>query len=187
MNVITILHNKAMEFADEAEIAKHKKENNSAKALYFQAFQLEKEAALKTPLDYEDQVPRHVLLRSAASLAMLSEHYEEAERLILLGLNSMPPVFIIEELKDLSLEVKKRKTQQLASSFVQLIGLFTYVNAAENEIKIQTNDTSLLHTLIAPSNLLKQVVKEHFLEKVNVQASLSEDGVLLLREMKKAA
>lgn len=187
MNIITILHNKAMEFADEAEIAKHKKGNNSAKALYLQAFQLEKEAALKTPLDYEDSVPRHVLLRSAASLAMLSERYKEAEKLILLGLNSSPPSFIIEELNDLSLEIKKHKAQRLESSLIQLVGLFTYVNAAENEIKIQTTDASLLHTLIAPSSLLKQVVKEHFLEKVKVQASLSVDGVLLLMGMRKAA
>lgn len=177
MNIITILHNKAMEFADEAEIAKHKKGGNSAKALYFQAFQLEKEAALKTPLDYEDNVPRHVLLRSAASLAMLSERYEAAEKLILLGLNSNPPSFIAQELNNLALEVKKRKTQKMESSLIQLIGLFTYVNAAENEIKIQALDASLLHILIAPSSLLKKVVKKHFLEKVNVQANLSADGI----------
>ncbi|MEN0045978.1 MAG: hypothetical protein AAF806_02855 [Bacteroidota bacterium] len=187
MNIITILHNKAMEFADEAEIAKHKKSNSSAKALYLQAFQLEKEAALKTPLNYKDSVPRHVLLRSAASLAMLSEQYEEAEKLILLGLNSTPPSFVIKELNDLALEIKTHKTARLKSSLVQLVGLFTYVNAAENEIKIQAADTSLLHTLIAPSNLLKQVVKDHFLERVNVEASLSGGGILLLTDMKKAA
>lgn len=186
MNVITILHNKAMEFADEAEIAKHKKGNNTAKALYLQAFQLEKEAALKTPIDYVDRVPRHVLLRSAASLAMLSEQYEEAEKLILLGLNTAPPTFIKEELNEIAAEIKKRKTQTQKAKFIQFVGLFTFVNAAENEIKIQALDASL-HSFIAPSDLLKKVVKELFLEKVNVKASIAADGVLLLTDMQRAA
>ena len=110
MNIISVLHNKAIEFADEAIIAKHKGNLATSKELYFKAFQLEKEAALKAPLNDTDMVPRHVLIRSAASLAMLSEQFEEAEKLILLGMTSTPPAFIKKELAAISKAVKKRKT-----------------------------------------------------------------------------
>jgi hypothetical protein len=175
-----------MEFADEAEIAKHKQGATHAKVLYLKAFQLEKEAAMKTPLNLPDAIPRQILLRSAASLAMLSEQFEEAERLIFLGLNSMPSPFIEQELNELTAQIKKRK-QELKKNAVQLTGLFTYVNAAENEIKIQESEASFLHTLIAPSNLLKEVVRNYFLENVNVHATVSGDGILLLTDMNRIA
>jgi hypothetical protein len=192
MNVINIIHNKAIEFADEAIIATHKGNPSTVKELYFKAFQLEKEAALYAPLDNEDTTPRHILIRSAASLAMLSEQFEEAEKLIALGLSSTPPPFIEEELLTLSKEVKIRKANypdsyQDKTNIIQVVGLFTYANANENEIKIQENNPPFLHTLIAPTKQIKMLVKEYFLEKVNVKASLSPNGILLMKEMTKIA
>lgn len=186
MNVINIIHNKAIEFADEAVIAKHKGNPSTVKELYLKAFQLEKEAALYAPLDDEDTIPRHILIRSAASLAMLSEQFLEAEKLITLGLSSAPPKFIKEELLALSKEVRIRKENHGKSNPIQLIGLFTYANANENEIKIQDNNPPFLHTLIAPAKQIKFLVKEYFLERVNVKAYLSSNGILLMEEMKKA-
>lgn len=51
MNIINIIHNKAIEFADEAIIAQHKGNSSTVKELYLKAFQLEKEAALYAPCD----------------------------------------------------------------------------------------------------------------------------------------
>lgn len=187
MNVVSILHNKAIEFADEATIAKHKGNPSTAKALFLKAFQLEKEAALKAPLNDEDMVPRHVLIRSAASLAMICEEYEEAEKLIMLGLTSTPPEFIKEELSALAKEVKKRKATKINTQFIRLIGLFTYANATENEIKIQDANQPFLHTIIAPSEVIQEIVKKYFLEKVSITASVSTNGALLMQEMKVAA
>lgn len=186
MNVINIIHNKAIEFADEAVIAQHKGNPSTVKELYFKAFQLEKEAALYAPLDNKDTTPRHILIRSAASLAMLSGQFLEAEKLIALGLSSAPPKFIKEELLSLSKEVKTRKENQAKANSIQLIGLFTYANANENEIKIQDNNPPFLHTLIAPAKQIKYLVREHFLERVNVKAYFSSNGILLMKEMKKA-
>ncbi|MGB0930558.1 MAG: hypothetical protein ACPGVB_07270 [Chitinophagales bacterium] len=186
MNVINIIHNKAIEFADEAIIAQYKGSPSTVKELYYKAFQLEKEAALHVPLDSSDLVPRFVLMRSAASLAMLSEQFEEAEKLIALGLSSSPPKFIKEELLTLSEEVKERKENQVKTNFIQLIGLFTYANANENEIKIQDSNPPFLHTFIAPAKQIKMLVREHFLEKVSVIAHVSTSGILLMKEMKKA-
>jgi hypothetical protein len=185
MNVINIIHNKAIEFADEAIIAEHKGNNSSAKELYLQAFHLEKEAALNAPLNHDDRTPRLILIRSAASLAMLSEQYEEAEKLIALGLSSSPAEFIKEELLELSKEVKTRKSNQIKINYINLVGLFTYANANENEIKIQDSNPPFLHTLIAPSKIIKTIVKTYFLEKVNVKALISANGILLMKEMKK--
>ena len=187
MNVVNIIHNKAIEFADEAIIAKHKGSADTARILYFKAFQLEKEAALNIPQDTEDKVPRHILIRSAASLAMLSEQYEEAEKLISLGLSSTPPDFIKEELTELTKELKKKKSEHLHTNIMQLTGFFTSVNATENEIKIQDSNQPLLHTIIAPSEIIKDIVKKYFLEKVSIIASISDSGVLLMQEMKNAA
>ncbi|MFK7947214.1 MAG: hypothetical protein AB8G11_06485 [Saprospiraceae bacterium] len=184
MNVINIIHNKAIEFADEATIAKYKGKASVAKELYYKAFQLEKEAAFYAPLDDEDKIPRHILIRSAASLAMLSEQFEEAEKLIMLGLSSSPPEFIEEELLALAEEVKARKESRKTSS-VHLVGLFTYANATENEIKIQDNNPPFLHTIIAPAKQIKSLVKKYFLEKVNVKVNVSTNGILLIQEMKK--
>ncbi len=187
MNVISVLHNKALEFADEATIAKHKGNLQTARELFLKAFQLEKEAALKAPLMDSDMVPRHVLIRSAASLAMLSEQFEEAEQLILLGLTSSPPDFIKEELSDLAKEISKRKPIKSQDQFVQLIGLFIYANANENQIKIQDSNQPYSYTLIAPSEVIQDIVKKYFLEKVSITASVSTNGILLMREMKVAA
>lgn len=186
MNIINIIHNKAIEFADEAIIAQHKGNSSTVKELYLKAFQLEKEAALYAPLDDEDATPRHILIRSAASLAMLSEQYEDAEKLIVLGLSSFPPEFIREELLALSEEVTARKAKQLKTSYMELIGLFTYANATENEIKIQDKNPPFLHTIIAPAKQIKALVKQYFLEKVDVKVQVSANGILFIKEMKKA-
>jgi len=187
MNVVNIIHNKAIEFADEAVIAKHKGNASTAKLLYFKAFQLEKEAALNVPQDNEDKVPRHILIRSAASLAMLSEQFEEAEKLITLGLSSTPPNFIKEELLELNKELQKKKNKQAKTHIIQLIGIFTSVNATENEIKIQDANQPFSHTLVAPTELIKEIVKKYFLDKVKVKASVSASGLLMMTEMKAAA
>ncbi len=184
MSVINIIHTKAIEFADEAIIAQHKGNPSDVKELYFKAFQLEKEAALYAPLNKDDSLTRHILMRSAASLAMLSGQFSEAEKLIALGLSSSPPRFIEEELLALSEEVNKKKENQAQTQAVQLIGLFTYANANENEIKIQDN-TPFLHTLIAPGKQIQALVKAHFLERVQVKAQLSPNGILLMEEMEK--
>ena len=118
---------------------------------------------------------------------MLSEQFEEAEKLISLGLTSTPPTFIKEELLALSKTLHQRKSKQVKIKFIELIGLFTYANATENEIKIQDANQPYLHTLIAPSNIIKEIVKKHFLEKVAIKASVGGDGILLMTEMQKAA
>lgn len=182
MSIINVLHDKAIEFSELATIARRKGNSAISKELFFQAFQLEKEAALNIPIDLSDNVPRHIFLCSAASLAIRCEQFKESAKLIAISLYSSPPVFIIEKLNSLSKELKSRKEKD-----VQLKGIFNYVNAAANEIKIQDSEQSLSHTLIASSKIIKEIVKKHFLEKVDVNALLSNEGVLVMKGMRKAA
>lgn len=59
-------------------------------------------------------------------------------------------------------------------------------HATENEIKIQDKNPPFLHTIIAPAKQIKALVKQYFLEKVDVKVQVSANGILFIKEMKKA-
>ncbi|PHN00721.1 hypothetical protein [Flavilitoribacter nigricans] len=101
MNIVTVLHNKAMEFADEALLARMEGNNQASTALFEKAFDLEKEAAIAIGEDQQESESRYILIRSAAALALNCGKYHEVKALITLGLSGNPPVFIVEELKAL--------------------------------------------------------------------------------------
>ncbi|MEL6257114.1 MAG: hypothetical protein AAFR87_34285, partial [Bacteroidota bacterium] len=91
MNVVTVLHNKAMEFADEALLAKMEGNEEASVKFFQKAFALEKEAFDSVQEDLEDLLPKYILIRSAASLALNCGDFREAERLIELGLSMGVP------------------------------------------------------------------------------------------------
>ncbi|MEM0992486.1 MAG: DUF2281 domain-containing protein [Bacteroidota bacterium] len=104
------LHEKAMELAEEAFLAKRKKNVLVAKDLYQQAYHLEQQAALLMITDYDIEPTRSVLFKSAAHLAIDIDKYQEAEQMIRLALLGNPPSPIDQELNALLL-----RTRQLAS------------------------------------------------------------------------
>jgi hypothetical protein len=95
------LHASAMNTADEGFIAKRKGLGEEAKKLFEAAFKSEQEAALWAVRGLLEEPSRSVLLRSAASLAMQCDKYDEAEKLICIGLSGYPPYEIAEEFRDL--------------------------------------------------------------------------------------
>ena len=99
MSDYEVLHNEAMNLAEEA--IKEKNNNNEKRAfeLNCQAFEKEKEVALAA--DKESEPLRSILLRSAATLGYRCEKYEEAEKLIYLALSGNPPQDLKIELEDL--------------------------------------------------------------------------------------
>src|SRR5690606_13992733 len=99
MNVVTVLHNKAMELADEALLAKMEGNMEASTALFEKAFDLEKEAVISVRDDQKESDSRYILIRSAAALALNCGKYAEAKALIDLGLAGNPPAFITKELK----------------------------------------------------------------------------------------
>lgn len=109
MSKINDLHEKAMEFSDQAFFAKREGDVKSAKKFARQGYELETQAAemLKDKLEVEPS--RSVLYRSAASMAISCEEYRQAEKLIATALAGNPPEEIAEELRDLLKEANIKK------------------------------------------------------------------------------
>lgn len=98
---INEIHDKAMSYAADADLAALRGDATKAKRLLAKAFAKEKMAATLV-LDHENAEPtRSILLRSAASLAIEVEEIREAEKLVCLALAGDPPEFICEQLRDL--------------------------------------------------------------------------------------
>lgn len=98
---INDLHKKSMDIAENAVIAKYSGILADSQRLFSEAFQLESEAANQLDPRKENEPTRTILFRSAASLAMQADMYEEAERHIYSGLIGFGPNGLRDELKDL--------------------------------------------------------------------------------------
>ena len=101
MKSINILHDEAMDFADQAFIARRKSDIEGALSLARKAYELEVQAAELLRNDLSAEPSRSVLYRSAASLAMECGETREAERLISIALSGESPYEIAEELRNL--------------------------------------------------------------------------------------
>ncbi|MFH1116276.1 MAG: hypothetical protein V1792_20380 [Pseudomonadota bacterium] len=93
------MHDKAMEKASKADLARIMGDAESADSFLREAYLLERRAAesLKDRLDLEPT--RSVLFRSAASLALDCGELREAERLAVMGLSGNAPDEIADELR----------------------------------------------------------------------------------------
>ena len=109
MNTVQELHNKAMELAEHALLAARASDKDQAADLNRQALDLEREAASQLPATIENEPSRSILYRSAATLALDCHEYEEAERLVHMGLGGFPPEDIESELSNLLGEVSLRR------------------------------------------------------------------------------
>lgn len=94
------LHEKSMEFADLAFVARRFGNDEESKTYFSQAYEYEAEAA-KLLVNTNIEPSRSVLHRSAASLALDCGLVREAEKLIAIALAGEPPDEIADELRDL--------------------------------------------------------------------------------------
>jgi hypothetical protein len=185
MNVVTVLHNKAMEFADEALLAKMEGNMQASAALFEKAFELEKEAANSVDEDRRDSESRYILIRSAASLALHCGKFHEAKSLIEVGLSGNPPSFIVEELKALEASMPREISDKVG--FVEVIGVIIYANADNSEIRLQDIESKELYTITVPSHLINEIVKSYWADLVQVKAQKEPTGSIILRQIEKAA
>ncbi len=106
MNDIQVLHQKAMEFAEQAEVAKLQGATAvQVQALLREAFVQESQAADRVAALLDAEPTRSVLHRSAAALAIDCGELQLAERLITTALAGNPPMEIAIELKDLFVQI----------------------------------------------------------------------------------
>jgi hypothetical protein len=101
------LHRKAMEIADMADFQKIQGNKEDSVSLYEESYNLESEAAMTAYRDNIGEPSVSILLRSAASLAIICHKNREAEKLIALALSGEPPTEIAEELRDLLKNILK--------------------------------------------------------------------------------
>jgi DNA-binding phage protein len=101
MSEIEVLHNRAMDTAEEAFIAKRRGDTERSKALSLKALDLELQAASFFSAEKDSEPTRSILYRSAAALAYHAREYEHAEQLVAKGLSGFPPFEIKEELRAL--------------------------------------------------------------------------------------
>ncbi|EKE05486.1 MAG: hypothetical protein ACD_19C00264G0002 [uncultured bacterium] len=101
MSKVETLHNKAMDIAEEAFLAKKTGEEQKAIELFGNALIYEQEAASLLNIAKQNEPTRSILYRSSAALAHNSHQFDLAERLISNGLAGFPPNEIKEELKNL--------------------------------------------------------------------------------------
>lgn len=101
MSNVRELHDRAMQLAHLAMIARHNQEWERAEALAREASAFETHAAELIPEDQASEPTRSILYRSAASLAYQCKEFSVAQRLIAKGLSGFPPPQVEQELKDL--------------------------------------------------------------------------------------
>jgi hypothetical protein len=106
MNDIQLLHQKAMEFAEQAEVAKLRGGPiEQIQQLLRSAFEQESQAAALVVNVTDAEPTRSVLHRSAAALAIDCGELQAAERLITTALAGDPSDEIAMELKDLFVQI----------------------------------------------------------------------------------
>lgn len=108
MNQLQKNHEKAMDLAEQADLAKLRGYTDQVQEFLLQALALEAEAARLVADDLTDEPTRSVLHRSAASLAVECVKLQTAEKLIAQALAGTPPSDIAAELKDLFLQINVR-------------------------------------------------------------------------------
>ena len=97
-------HDRAMELANLAALARKRGVEQKALDLFQQAFELEREVAtLIAPTDLEPS--RAIIHRSAATLALDCGEVRASEKLIAAGLAGNPPEAIAHELRELFMQV----------------------------------------------------------------------------------
>lgn len=185
MNIVSVLHNKAMEFADEALLAKMQGNFQVADTLFGKAFDLEKEAIEAINEDQKDTESRYILIRSAVSLAFNCNKHHEAKALIKLGLSGNAPDFIIQELNSLNDKINEVHKHQ--ENEIEMKGVIIYANANNNQIQLQDLDSKELYTINVPPHLINEIVRSYWADTVRVQVQKAPTGSIHLSKIRRAA
>ena len=123
------LHQKAMFFAQDALVAKHKGEKDKAQSLYQKAFDIERDVAMSF-VNSDNEPMRSVMFRSAASLALNCGLDREAEIMVSYGLIGTPPADVHQELLKLLDDVKVQRQEK--ENTLTIIGYLRVANVGQS-------------------------------------------------------
>ena len=160
---------------------------SEVKANFYQAYLLEKEAALKMSISQTSSIPRPYLIRSAAALAYRAAAFLEAEKMIALGLSENPSSEVIQQLNELTSLIQKNQSSRMENKAINLKGKLLAADENEFEIKIKSVENEEFYSIFVPAKILKGIVRQYFAEMVNVQAISSPSGFIMLKNISLAA
>mgnify|MGYP006267765967 CR=1 FL=1 len=170
------LHTRAMDVAESAFLHRVRGHEAQAHELFVEAYQLEKEAALQLTQHHQSEPTRSVLFRSAASLALNAGDFQEAERMIFLGLLGEPPAEIAEELRDLLIDLylKQRPKDDAERPLdqatpIELQGRLCYADATRNRIRLLDEAGQKVPYYLEVHQDLAELVKRHWNQRVRVR------------------
>lgn len=179
------MHEIAMEFVDEARLAKQRGDHQTTRLFFQKALSLEKIVVLGVPKGDTYRLTRSVFFRSAASLAINCACYSEAMKLIELALESKPHPAILPELKELKVLVQQQ--QNLTEERKEITGRLVAADLPNHQIKIQVDKNNEFLSIEVPEDLLLQIVKSYWEERITVDSIIQADGSAFLQEVKLAA
>ena len=70
---------------------------------------------------------------------------------------------------------------------LQLEGVLTDINTKEHEITLNNLANQQVFSIFIPSSLFKEIVQEFWTKKVQIQASVTAQGRMVLEEIRMAA
>jgi hypothetical protein len=165
-----IRHDKAMMLAQEAIMARIRRNENEAQVLYKQSFELEREAAYIYAERFDKEPIRSILYRSAASLAIECFLYKEAALLIQEGQSSNTPLDVMHEFEELTDKMRLSNTEQAQPFWIS--GVLKRVDADKSTIKLASKATDTVpqtdYTINVMSETLNKLVKNYWGDIINV-------------------
>jgi hypothetical protein len=170
------LHTRAMDVAETAFLHRFRGNDTEAHQLFVEAYALEKEAALALEHELKAEPTRSVLFRSAASLALNAGAFQEAERMIFLGLLGEPPHEIAEEMRDLLIDLylkqspKEDAERPLDQAMpIELRGRLGYADATRNRIRLIDEAGQKVPYYLEVHEDMADLIKQHWNERVYVR------------------
>jgi len=179
-----------MDLAEAAFIARMRGQYEKAQTLFFEAYSLEKVAALATPYDLEPT--RSVLFRSAASLAMNAGAYEDGKELIFKALAGNPPVEIIDELHDLLdqiLQNEPASAEELDindAQSIEVVGRIFYADDGHTSIRLSDEaGNPLPYEISVPQEMIEHI-RHLWQDTVKITGLTQKNtNLILMQEVKK--
>lgn len=186
MNIQT-LHNKAMDYAEDALLSKRRGNDEIAQSFYEKAFPLEKEAAFSIKATNEnDRLYKSILLRSAASLALNAGCIWEAQHIFDLALKENLDSYLKQDYKELASDLKKHLKSSSSIPSITITGKIIAIDTYVNEIKIQPNTDGLSIKVLVPKDTIDDIIPIYWAHNVIIEGK-AQNGIIFLETIRKAA
>ncbi len=173
-----------MDLAEQAFMARMRGKEETARKLFFQAYELEKRAAEDTPIGLEPT--RSVLFRSAASLALHAGEWYEAEALCNQAMREETPAEIKDELVDLQQQIQAHiaeavRIASLAEAQpIELVGRLSHADAQNQQIRLSDENGIPLAFFIKVEDNMDELIRDHWNDVIRIKGLHWENSQRML-------